>query len=571
MKQPLHILLVEDSPDDAELLLIQLRRRNYEPVSERVESATAMEAALAQKPWDIIVSDFIIPGFGGLQALDLFKQKRLDIPFIIVSGKIGEETAVAAMKAGAADYVMKDNLNRVVPAIERAIREAALLREKKRADDALRESEERFRELAEHIGDAFFVFERPTEDAPGRVSYVSPAFEKIWGLHPDVLESDAQAWIKTIHPLDRKHMIEKIANMRRGMFNDEFRILRGDMQTRWVQFRSFPVFNGQNEVKRIVGIAEDITERRYAQEQLEANARQFRDMVEELQVVEEELRASNEELFKAREELEQRVQERTMELTAANAELQRQMNERKRLENELLEIAENERRRIGFDLHDDLGQKLTGAMLMVKGVENKLAGKNAPEATDLRQVHGLLREVVDHTHDLAHYFSSLDFDGDDLCALLKRLAVNVKRIFNISCRVQIKGEVPALPATATMQLHKIAQEAVSNAIKHGKATGVSIGVSAANGKLILAVKNNGVPFPDVKNPTNRMGLRIMNYRASTINGALEIRRNGEEGTLVTCSVPLNGTQNGNGLHSTGLIPSALATLTTSPIAELVSS
>lgn len=536
MKQAIRILLVEDSRDDAELLLLELRRKGYEPISERIETAEAMRESLGRRKWDVVISDFIIPGFGGLEALSLFKEQNLDIPFIVVSGKIGEEVAVSAMKAGAADYVMKDNMGRVVPAIERALREAALRQEKKRADDALRESEERFRELAEHIEDAFFIFEQPADDSPGIVSYVSPAFANIWGLPAKSLQSDSQVWLKAIHPMDRKQMLERIPNMRRAAFNEEFRILRPDMQTRWVQFRSFPVFNSKNEVRRIVSIATDITERKFAQDQLESNARQFRQMVEEMQVVEEELRASNEELFKAREELEQRVQERTMELTESNAELQRQINERRRLETELLEIAENERRRIGFDLHDDLGQKLTGAMLMIKAVENKLTGKNAPEAADVRQIHSLIHEVVDHTHDLAHYFSSLDFEGDDLCALLKRLAGNVKRIFNLSCRVQIKGELPPLSPSVTMQLYKIAQEAVSNAIKHGKASLVSIVVSNSPDKLTVAIKNNGVPFPEMKNPNNRMGLRIMNYRASTMGASMDIRPNGEEGTIVTCTL-----------------------------------
>src|SRR6184192_2642422 len=123
MGQPLRVLLLEDSEDDAELLLRELRRAGYEPAAERFASADEFTNALDQKRWDVVVSDYVMPGFGGLEALDLFKQRGLDIPFIIVSGHIGEEVAVAALKAGANDYVMKDRLVRLAPAIKRALQE----------------------------------------------------------------------------------------------------------------------------------------------------------------------------------------------------------------------------------------------------------------------------------------------------------------------------------------------------------------------------------------------------------------------------------------------------------------
>jgi len=121
MGQPLRVLLLEDSEDDADLLLLQLRRGGYEPAAQRFDSAEAFRAALERKEWDVVISDYVMPGFGGLEALELFKHSGLDIPFIIVSGHIGEEVAVAALKAGAHDYVMKDRLVRLAPAIKRAL------------------------------------------------------------------------------------------------------------------------------------------------------------------------------------------------------------------------------------------------------------------------------------------------------------------------------------------------------------------------------------------------------------------------------------------------------------------
>src|SRR4051812_48128125 len=108
MKETLRLLLVEDSEDDALFLLRTLRKAEFELVTERVESESQMRAALAQQSWDIVISDFVIPGFGGLAALQVLRGLELDVPFIIVSGHIGEDIAVNAMKAGAHDYVMKD-------------------------------------------------------------------------------------------------------------------------------------------------------------------------------------------------------------------------------------------------------------------------------------------------------------------------------------------------------------------------------------------------------------------------------------------------------------------------------
>ncbi len=124
MSKALKVLIVEDSPDDAALVLRELRRGEYDPVWERVETAEAMNAALERAEWDVILSDYTMPNFSAFQALETLKSKQLDIPFIIISGTIGEETAVLALKAGAQDYLIKGRLARLVPALEREIREA---------------------------------------------------------------------------------------------------------------------------------------------------------------------------------------------------------------------------------------------------------------------------------------------------------------------------------------------------------------------------------------------------------------------------------------------------------------
>ena len=137
MATPLRILIVEDSEADAELLLRELRRGGYAPEFERVETPEGLDAALTRQSWDLVVSDYAMPRFNGLQALKLTQEKGLDIPFIIVSGSIGEDVAVAAMKAGAHDYLMKDNTARLLPAIARELREARMRQERRQSEETI--------------------------------------------------------------------------------------------------------------------------------------------------------------------------------------------------------------------------------------------------------------------------------------------------------------------------------------------------------------------------------------------------------------------------------------------------
>ncbi|HXF67690.1 MAG TPA: ATP-binding protein [Burkholderiales bacterium] len=151
MTAALRVLIVEDSEDDTALILRELRRGGYAPEHRRVDSAESLEQALAAGEWDVVISDFALPGFSGASALELVKWRGLDIPFIIVSGVIGEETAVAAMKAGAHDYVMKSSLGRLVPAVRREIQEAEVRRAKRRSEQALREAHGRLRALSSRM------------------------------------------------------------------------------------------------------------------------------------------------------------------------------------------------------------------------------------------------------------------------------------------------------------------------------------------------------------------------------------------------------------------------------------
>jgi signal transduction histidine kinase len=379
LRRPLRVLLVEDSETDALLLLRALQRAGFDPDHARVDSAREMDSALKDREWDLILADHSMPQFSAPEALELVKNNGLDIPFLIVSGHIDEETAVRAMMAGAHDYVMKDRLARLAPAVERELREADIRRARRETEAALRA---------------------------------------------------------------------------------------------------------------------------------------------------------------AHDELELRVGERTAALQASNLKLQHVLEERKRLENELLEIAENERRRIGFDLHDDLGQKLTGISMMIKGLAQKLAVDKHASAAQAETICSLVEEVTSHTHNLAQECSDLDAQGEDLPKILKELASKVTKTLKTTCTSAVKGSIPALLSNVSTQLYKISQEAVNNSIKHGKAKRISITLASTNDGLLLTIKNDGEPFSEAAAAKNRLGLRIMNYRANTIGATLDIRPLDKKGTIVSCSLSL---------------------------------
>src|SRR5262245_88247 len=169
--KPLKVLLVEDSEDDAALLLLRLRQSAYKVYSERVDTTAAMKSALAREHWDLVISDYVMPQFSGLAALKVLQEHGADIPFIIVSGLIGEDTAVAAMKGGAHDYLMKDNLARLIPAIERELEEAQVRQQRRVSQEQLRQ-EHTFRETIEaSIPSGISVV-----DLNGRQAYVNPGF-----------------------------------------------------------------------------------------------------------------------------------------------------------------------------------------------------------------------------------------------------------------------------------------------------------------------------------------------------------------------------------------------------------
>lgn len=259
MPKNLRVLIVEDRPADAELVVRTLRQAGFAPSWQRVETEEDFRAQLTAD-LDLVLSDYEMPQFSGLRALELLNASGLEIPLIIVSGTIGEETAVAAMRQGAMDYLLKDRLTRLGSAVELALAQHGLRREREQAMTALRESEEQMRLLLEHAPAAIAMF-----DAQMRYLICSRRWLADYGLdgqaitgrsHYEVFPEISERW-KEIH---RRCLAGETARAE----EEEFPRANGSSQ--WLHWEIYPWFAAPGRIGGIVIFSEDITARKHANE-----------------------------------------------------------------------------------------------------------------------------------------------------------------------------------------------------------------------------------------------------------------------------------------------------------------
>jgi PAS domain S-box-containing protein len=369
--------------------------------------------------------------------------------------------------------------------------------DRKKAEDALRASEERLRLFVENTPAPVAMF-----DPEMRYLVVSkrwaeafrlPATDLVGRSHYEVFPETPGRW-KKIH---RRCLAGATERRERDRFP------RADGTVDWVQWEIHPWRNERGEIGGLIIFAEVINDRVKA---------------------EEEIRALN-------TELEERVAARTAALREANAE-------RRRLEQEVLEISESERRSIGQDLHDDLGQQLAGLWFFTSTLEHSLRAENSPQADTAAKIAGQLDKALALTRSLARGLQPVAAEPGGLVAALGELAERSSELFKLRCRIVCRSPVEVRdPATAT-HLYRIAQEAVTNAARHGRARHISILLSAASGKLTLTVSDDGRGVKQPSFQRNGMGIRTMNYRAEALAGSLEFRDRPRGGTIVICKIPL---------------------------------
>ncbi|MBW8039948.1 MAG: PAS domain S-box protein [Planctomycetes bacterium] len=251
-----------------------------------------------------------------------------------------------------------------------------------------------------------------------------------------------------------------------------------------------------------------------------------------------ERKLAEEDLRRYRQHLEKLVETRTAELTQANEQLLQEIEARKGLEKEILSVSEQERRKIGQELHDSLGQQLTGIAFMTKVLEQKLAKKSLDEAADVIKIAKLVNQATAQAHSLAKGLHPVDLDTGTLVSALQELAMGTETLFDVHCIFKSDKLVHVNDHEVAVHLYRITQEAITNAIKHGKAKNIQIGLVYGRSKSVLTVKSDGLDFPkDFEAKYTGMGLQIMDHRVDIIGGSLDIHKAPEGGTIVVCGFP----------------------------------
>ena len=367
------------------------------------------------------------------------------------------------------------------------------------------EARERLAAIVESSDDAIIG-----KDLAGIISSWNSAAERLYGYKAE--EVIGQSVCILIPPDRREEEVMFLAKLRRGERIQHFETIRiaKDGRRIDVSLTVSPILDERGKVIGASKTARDISERKKIEAELHA----------------------------WQLELENRVAKRTVELTTAHTRLQAEIEERKRLESEIAQAIEREQLRLGQELHDGLGQELTGIAYHMSALGVRLA-KVAPTHTrDLKKLELMIRQGVEQTRNLAREFHPVDLQARGLPSALRQLASRTKELFGVSC-VAESEKIPnvILNGPVAIQLFRIAQEAVHNAIKHAKAKHIVIRLVKAESNIRLTIEDDGVGLPANVNESQGMGLRIMQHRAGLIGAKMDFGNGSSKGALITCSVP----------------------------------
>jgi signal transduction histidine kinase len=339
----------------------------------------------------------------------------------------------------------------------------------------------------------------------GRVA-MSDKMRSLLDIAPGAPAASYRRFLRAIHREDRSHIAValKEAIRRCGAFDEEFRRESADGSVRWLRIRGRALPGAAGAATRVMGSIHDKTERKMAYDALES----------------------------ARSELESKVKERTRELLDANERLRREIAIKNELQDQLMQASEMEQRRIGQDLHDSLSQQLGGIALMGQVLHDKLQRAGLAEARDMEKLVGHLQNALTHARDLAKgLYPTLGQGG--LEAALRELAVAVGELFAVAVRVECRDGVETTDEGVIIHVYRIVQEAINNAIRHGKARIVAVRLFREKGAVVLIVEDDGAGFPQKPNRMG-MGLNIMEYRARSIGASFAISSRRPGGTFVKC-------------------------------------
>ena len=486
MKRSLRLLLIEDSEEDAELLLFEVRKGGYEPSFSRVFTADALKEALAGDEWDVVISDYTMPQFSGLEALKIVHRSFPDMPFIINSGNIGEDIAVGAMHAGAHDYVMKSNLSRLVPAIERELREAALRRESRRAELELLENEARFRAIVSNVPGVVFRLLREWHGGYS-FSYVSDGSVDLLELTPARLQDDGALFFDMLPAVDRAELGACIAESAQELkpLNWEGRIrVASDDAIKWIEVRMSPRPLEDNRMQWD-GVMENITRRKQSEIELMDSRRQ---------------------------------------LSALSAHLQK--------------AKEVERTRIAREVHDDIGGNLTAIKIDLLWLSNRVDRKRSDLLEKISVIEASVSRTMEITSRIAHDLRPPLLELGLLAAIEWEAAEFQKRM-EIPCVVSCASDDLAVDPDMGNAVFSLFREILTNISKHAGAKSVEVDVETEETILRLIVRDDGrgITRTDLLKQGS-YGLRGMLERARNLGGEIVFDGNPGKGTTIVVTLPL---------------------------------
>jgi len=492
----LRTLIVEDRADDAELMVKELQRGGFEPHWRRVETEQQFLAALEEHRPEVVLCDHSLPGFGTKRAIELLRRSANPVPLIIVSGAIGEEAAVDAMRHGAADYVLKDRLTRVGEAVRNALARHHADERRMRAEAALRDAEARYRTLVEQTPAIVYTWGVSGDPPTFTELYVSPRVTEVLGLEPAEWLADGNLWTDRLHPEDRDRVLAETTQCIEAgtAIVMEYRMMSKDDRVVWIHDEA--IVTGRDDagkVTRYQGVMLDITPRKTAEDQ-------------------------------------QRRSEEQVRL------LDRQ---RRRLLARIVTIQEEERRRIAADVHDDMIQELVAVSLRIDALHRRRPDLDRDEGylaieAGLRRAINRVRHLVFELHP-----QTLDIEG-----LVTTLRIHLRQLteedegLEYELRNRLQRE-PSSRSRAT--LFRIAREAIANARRHGHAEHVSVSLDPSDDGFLVTVEDDGAGFDaDREAEAGHLGLTSMRERAELAGGWFRIESRPGQGTTVWSWLPDDG-------------------------------
>lgn len=485
----LRVLVVEDSDSDFELMCYRLKQGGLKYTAHRVDRLEDLKHALQHEDWQVVISDHNLPGFGSEEALRLVRNSGLEIPFIIVSGSIGEDVAVEAMRAGADDYLMKDKLARLVPAIERSLKAANERRSLAAAEKAQRESELRFSAIAENIPGIIFQMQSSPGLGKPMVPFVSEGAMRLFGLPPRIFLENPGSFIEQFEPDDASELMDQLleASGTGDNLNWEGRLLnRNRGPQRWVLMNA--VAKEQGDMLLWDGVLLDISDRKQAEEE---------------------------------------SREAQVQLRRVTAEFEKRR--------------EAERGAIAREIHDDMGGSLTKLKADVAWLNKTLgtADGGQPDVTErLDDMLELIEHLLASSQRIAKDLRPGILDYGLIPALDWQLKDFQKRS-QISSSFVCNAEDLDLPPDQSTALFRILQESLTNIVKHAQAQKVDVELFVSQDELSLEIRDNGRGIENAdKLKETSFGLRGMQERMAAFGGWVDVSGASGVGTTVMVSLPL---------------------------------